>query len=96
MRQKEGRRRSFLEHGSFNHWHDSKEQGPDRGTGELGCANDVNSSTEAAWRSGGGDGEASQGVEAGLASASSPVRLMLVREKAKSLHEDLKKKHGEE
>ena len=37
-----------------------------------------------------------RGVEAGLASASSPVRLMLVREKAKSLHEDLKKKHGDE
>ena len=58
---------------SFNHQHASKEQGQDRGTCEVCCADDVN--IEEAWKSDGGDGEASQRVEAGSASASSPAQL---------------------
>lgn len=74
MRQKEGRCHSFLEHGSFNHWHDSKEQGPDRGARKVCCTNDVED-TEETRKSDGGDGETSQWVEARLASASGPAQL---------------------
>ena len=71
----EGRRHPCLEHGSCNHWHDSKEQGLDRGAYEVCCTDDVDSRTEEARKSDGGDGETSQWAEARFASASSPAQL---------------------
>ena len=95
MRHKEGRRHSSSERGSFNHWHDSKERGPDRGAREVCWTNNVDNDTEEARKGDGGAGETSQCVEARLASASGPAQLNADSGEVKSLHEDLRKQHGE-
>ena len=59
---------------SFNHRHNSKEQGQDNGTCEVCCADDVDNNIKEAWKSDGGDGQTSQCVDAGSASASSSAQ----------------------
>ncbi|KAJ8781184.1 hypothetical protein J1605_011168 [Eschrichtius robustus] len=88
----------FLYHESFNHWHDSKEQGQDHVTYEGSCANDVDNKIEEAWKSDGEDGEISQFLDQDQDQHQHQVllSLMLIQEKAKRLYEDVKKKHGEE
>ena len=55
--------------------HDSKKQKPDHGTCEVCCASVVDSNIKEAWKSDGGVGETSHCVDAGSASASSPIQL---------------------
>ena len=75
MKQKDGSCCLFLQHESFNHWQDSKEQGHNHGTCEVCCANDVHNNIKEAWRSDGRDGETFQCIDAGSASVSSPTQL---------------------
>ena len=71
-------------HKQFNHWHNSEEQNHE--TCEVSYADDINNSIKKhrAWKSDKGDGEASQCVDAGSASASSPTQ------KTKRICEELK------
>ena len=71
LRHKDGH--SFLQHESFNHQHDSKEQGQDHGTCEICCPDDEDIKEER--ESEGGDGEIAQCIEARSASAFSPTQL---------------------
>ena len=60
---------------SFNHQHNSKEHGQDRGTREVCCADNGDNKIKEGWKSDGGDEETSQCADAGSASASSPTQL---------------------
>ena len=79
---------SFLQHESFNHQHDSKEQG----TCEICCPDDED--IKEAGESEGGDGEIAQCIDAGATSAFSPTQLNA--DSRESIYEDLEKKHDEE
>ena len=63
---------------------------------EVCCADVVDSNIKEAWKSDGGDAVTSQYVDAGSGSSSSPAQLNADSREAKSLYEDLKKKHGKE
>ena len=76
----------------LNHWHDSKQQ--DHGTCEVCFASDVENNINETWKNDGADGENSQMQNQHQQSV--PLSLILIQEKANSLYEDMKNKHGKE
>ena len=74
----------------------TKEQGQDHGTCEVHCTNDVDSNIKEVWIGDGGDGGILSVWMQHQPQGEVPLSLMLMQEKAKSLYEDLKKKHSKE